>query len=649
MNARNDMKHKPPIACPHLAALLLLSWLSGCGGGGEAHPDGNFIADPQSPLQQTRPLQQQAHNTPPNDGASTASQRINSIFCPLSYYITARPPMQGNGTDPFLAHQWYLNNTGRLSNKDTLGMVAGEDIHVQRAWEAGFKGEGIRIAIIDDSIETTHQDLYSNVVADGSWNYLQPLDATTGHQHYPVPCDTQDDHGTQVAGIIAARDNNGIGISGVAPRAGLVGLNALANHETGDVLDALTRDAERNDIYNNSWGANDWGHFYAPDNEAAYLQTLDNGLRKGRHGQGSIYTFAAGNGAASGDYSPLDGNVSSRGIITICATNAAGKRAPYSERGPNLTVCAPSADLSQDLGLSSALKLPNVTTTYLQDHYTDDFNGTSAATPMVSGVIALMLQANPSLTWRDVPLILARTARQVDPTSPGWRSYESRIDARDKTTSAYDTLHYSHEYGFGVVNAEAAIKLARNWTSIGNSNTQKRCGPIRVKVDNSIPEALVLPIRPGDSATAITAALVKAQEQIDYNAPAPQALTSTIDARNCPIQHIEHIDVTLTATDSSGTQEHPGAGDLHITLTSPSGSVSTLTIPHPCKRTSSLNPSTDALAPCSGLNNYTFGVRRHLEEPVIKKGNGNWTLSAVDRVAGHTGKLKHWQVTFYGR
>ena len=361
-----------------------------------------------------------------------------------------------------------------------------------------------------------------------------------------------------------------------------------------------------------------------------------------------IYTFAAGNGAFDGDYSPMDGTVSARGIVTVCATNAAGTRAPYSERGPNLTVCAPSADLSRTLGIEGAPTLPDVSTTALQNQYTDSFNGTSAATPMVSGVVALMLQANPKLTWRDVPLILARSARQVDAKSSGWRSHNSPIV--EGQPGAYDTLRYHHDYGFGVVNADAAVKLSRNWQSVGGSSTQKQCGPFTTRVNAPIPEADAVATNPvrKSQAEAFRKALIEADNRIDYNQAAANGLTSTVSVpESCQITHIEHIEVTLTASNADGSDEHPSAGDLHITLQSPLGSVSTLSVPHPCQLPT--DNGSMQIGPCQGLQNYPFGVRRHLEEPVAQGSNRNWTLSATDRVAGETGRLKDWSITFYGR
>ena len=369
--------------------LLLATLLASCGGSGDSGG-----ASSNTPYQGTL---------------------LNGTKCAVRYYAQSQP-RQSAGTDPLYLTQWYLKNTGRLTGYS--GLAAGEDLQVENVWASGLRGENIRVAVVDDALEVTHQDLAPNVAEGASYNYVSDGSWQRGSP-WPLPCTTNQTHGTAVGGVVAARDSNGLGGRGVAPRASLVGYNALANDLDSEVLDALVRGQASNHIYNNSWGAEDDGHFNAPTSRSAHAGTILNGLRNGRNGLGSIYTFAGGNGGANGDYSVLDGNVSVLGAIPVCGTNAAGKRAPYSEPGPNLIVCAPSSDMGQANGSS----LPDVTTTTLQNQYTAKFNGTSAATPMISGVIALMLQANPNLTWRDVPLVLARSARQVDPTNAGWTSY----------------------------------------------------------------------------------------------------------------------------------------------------------------------------------------------------------------------------------
>ncbi len=578
----------PPSLTPSLRTvpLLLATLLASCGGSGDSGG-----ASSNTPYQGTL---------------------LNGTKCAVRYYAQSQPP-QSAGTDPLYLTQWYLKNTGRLTGYS--GLAAGEDLQVENVWASGLRGENIRVAVVDDGLEVTHQDLAPNVVEGASYNYVNDGSWQRGSP-WPLPCYANQFHGTAVGGVVAARDGNSLGGRGVAPRTSLVGYNAMATDRDSDMLDALVRDQARNHIYNNSWGAEDNGQFSAPTSKAAYAGTILNGLRNGRNGLGSIYTFAGGNGGAKGDYSVLDGNVNVLGTIPVCATNAAGKRAPYSEPGPNLLVCAPSSDMGQENGSS----LPDVTTTALRNDYLTTFNGTSAATPMVSGVVALMLQANPNLTWRDVPLVLARSARQVDPTNAGWTSYGG--------------YHYNHEYGFGVADATAAVQLARSWQSVGDSSTLRQCGPYSATVNQAIPETTPVSDALLQNPFADASSLSKA---------AINGLTSRISAAGCGIQHIEHVDVVLTATDDTGARAHPSAGDLQITLTSPNGQTSTLTTPHLCYNTSGQRTN------CQGLVDFSFGISRHLEEPAISGTSGDWTLVAADRRTGNTGRLRNWSITLYGR
>ena len=163
------------------------------------------------------------------------------------------------------------------------------------------------------------------------------------------------------------------------------------------------------------------------------------------------------------------------------ATDTSGATTPTSTVSPTSTPSPPHApstrpaqelllrDGRKPLGLRTWSNHPrteeryrSIVTTENSDRYIDDFGGTSAATPIVSGVAALVREANPDLTWRDLKLILAETARKNDPTNPGWqdgaRMYGLASDA--------DRYHFNHEYGFGVVDAAAAVDLARSWTNL---------------------------------------------------------------------------------------------------------------------------------------------------------------------------------------
>ena len=266
--------------------------------------------------------------------------------------------------------------------------------------------------MVDDALEITHRDIKSNTVADASYNYRTQFKGSA----FPMPCSASDSHGTAVAGIIASSASNAIGTVGVAPDARIVGYNALALDKSADIADALNRDNQRNAIYNNSWGSPDNGELNEAEPE--FVAAIATGLKSGRGGLGSIFVFPAGNGGcysivgATGcqaDDANFDGYINRMGVIAVGALNNASKAPWYAERGANILVSAPAGDANA-----------GITTTAIVNTYRGDFLGTSASAPMVTGVVALMLAANPKLTWRDVPIILARSARKNDALDVGW-------------------------------------------------------------------------------------------------------------------------------------------------------------------------------------------------------------------------------------
>lgn len=525
-----------------------------------------------------------------------------TVKCEINYPANA-PSADRAGADPLVGQQWHLNNTGQS------GGIAGEDLHAFAAWPQ-TQGSGVVVAVTDDAIETVHADLRQNVLAGKSYNYRDGSDR-------PLPCTKDEDHGTGVAGLLLARNDNAVGGAGVAPRASLVGFNALSTNLDSDGTDAMTRELAIVDIYHNSWGSPDNGALNnaPPLWEAAVAK----GLAEGRQGKGAVYVFAAGNGGVIelpltnggityvSETSNFDGYVNKRGIITACAVDDRGQQPArnvrgsngqllqltYTEPGSNVLICAPVQ--------SSAAGADAVTTNINPligqlDNYRDDFNGTSAATPMVSGVAALVLAANPNLTWRDVQQVLARSARNNDPTSPTWMP------------SAIAGKRYSHAYGYGVADAQAAVALARSWSSIGNSASQLSCGPYSGGQGLPIADA--------------------------PNAATPGAtLTDAINITDCAIQKIEFVEITFDS-------DHTYGAELNISLRSPVNHISELATARGCGDVS-LRPD-----PCRSVyDNWRFGSVRHFDEAV----NGRWQLEVSDAGPGDTGKVNSWRLRFYGR
>lgn len=510
--------------------------------------------------------------------------------------VSATPVAAAVVADTLYADQWHLKNTGQLGALAAAGLV-GEDMNVEPAWVA-YKGTGVRIAVVDDGLDIGHEDLVANIAATGlSYNYV----TGSSDPSYDVS-DPGSSHGTAVAGIAAARDWNGLGVRGVAPRANLVGYNMLQNSTASNIADAMTRGSAAVHISSNSWGPPDDGDLQP--SSSAWRTAINTGLSSGRNGLGTIYTFAAGNGGDNlwgpADNSNYDGQANYYGVIAVAAVNDQGKQASYSEPGANVWISAPggeyctthaitTTDRSGAAGDNSYNNAIYGYQDYANVNYTKCMNGTSAATPAAAGVIALLLEANPNLGWRDVRLILAQSARKNDAADAGWG-----------TTGGTPVYNFNHKYGFGVVDAGTAVTLASGWINVGAQKTHDTA--------LSLPNLAI----PDSPSTGV---------------PGP-AVANSINVTGSTITSIEYIEITFSAGN------HTYSGDLEITLTSPAGTISQLSEAHAC-------PS-NVCTPHSG---WVFGSARHLGEAV----DGNWTLTVRDGGHFDTGTFQSWKLKFYGR
>jgi subtilisin-like proprotein convertase family protein len=298
-------------------------------------------------------------------------------------------------------------------------------------------------------------------------------------------------------------------------------------------------------------------------------QALADGVTSGRGGRGSIWLWAAGNGGDVQDNSNYDGYANSIYTLSVAALNGSGLRSAYSEPGANVLICAPSND---NVGNQRG-----ITTTTTNGGYTHSFGGTSSATPLAAGVVALLLESKPNLGWRDVKEILLRSATKVDPTNADWMNNGAGFAV-------------NHNYGGGMINAQAAINLAAGWTNLGPQTTHQ------------------------SAQTGISAAIP------DGNTT---GVTRTFTVPGSVGMRVEHATLKLTAT-------HGRRGDLSITLTSPSGTPSKLFVNH--SRDSNLNLD------------WTFSSIRHWGETAA----GNWTVKVTDLVSGTAGTLTGATLTLHG-
>ena len=210
--------------------------------------------------------------------------------------------------DALYGCQWHLNN------------APGEDINVEPVWSDGFKGEGINIAVVDDGMDWSHEDLVDNVDTSLNHDYTDNNDV-----HHPLA-----HHGTAVAGVIAARDN-GIGVRGVAPRATIYGYNYLVGQSAMSEADSMARNREVTAVSNNSWGPSKGPGLGIVS--SFWESAVESGVSTGYNGRGTFYVFAGGNGHLQGGNSNLNEYANHHAVVAVCAVNDGDTRSNYSEHG----------------------------------------------------------------------------------------------------------------------------------------------------------------------------------------------------------------------------------------------------------------------------------------------------------------------------
>lgn len=356
-------------------------------------------------------------------------------------------PFAPRPNDPYFPEQWHLEN------RDLGGQPLGPDTRPRGAW-AVTRGEGVAIAVCDNGFETSHPDLAAAAAG-------QPhFDFTRNQAGSPV----YGAHATCVAGLAAATGDNAVGATGVAPAASLVS-TPIFNTAGGIATDERLFDAYRHRnqeiaVQNHSWANSDLTLAPPGPLEAA---GMSNAVTAGRNGLGVVIVRAAGNYREDLYDANYDGSANDPRVITVAAVRQDGRAASYSNPGACILVGAPSGDDddpfqptanlfttdqvgSRGYNGTGAGDLPNYT------FGTRGFWGTSAATPQISGVAALVLSAQPGLHRRDVQQILLHAARH-----PGAADPTLRLNGAGYPIS--DNL------GFGVPDAGQAVALARAWSN----------------------------------------------------------------------------------------------------------------------------------------------------------------------------------------
>ena len=447
---------------------------------------------------------------------------------------------QTGATEPLYTYQWALNAAQSFFAGYPLVADGFTDLNVEAVHKQGIKGQGINVMVLDDGMEINHIDLKANINPAMTWNFETGTSDST-------PSNPDNAHGTNVAGMIAAAQN-GIGVMGVAPRATLGGARFVGFATTiNNILEAYggAEWSKDTDVFNTSFGS--VPPFPLNFERTPWLESLPN-LRGGK---GAVVVKSAGNAYEDYDNPTLrityscpqfqygnsfyrlvscanpssDTEMLTLPVIVTAAANAMGYKSSYSSAGSVMWITGLGGEDASignygEAGSAANKQGPQIYSTDLmgcERGYSknglsavrdpqfmiggspinkeknpncdfDQMNGTSSAAPTVTGVVALMLSANPNLGWRDVRDILRKTARliNVDYGNQGYRNHQVNLTLNptisnqtskelvDGQTSAridygwqknQAGIYYSNWYGFGLVNARAAVEMARNYTS----------------------------------------------------------------------------------------------------------------------------------------------------------------------------------------
>ncbi|KAL7668816.1 hypothetical protein ACOME3_009500 [Neoechinorhynchus agilis] len=482
-------------------------------------------------------------------------------------YDSIQPPKSNEiFTDKYWKNMWYLNRNQQYHNQP--------DHNVTVVWQMGYTGKGVVITFLDDGLEYDHPDLRAN------YDPLASIDVNSDDADPSPRYDAENNnrHGTRCAGEVAAVANNSLCIVGVAYDAKIGGIRML----DGDVSDSveaksLSHRPDHVHIYSASWGPDDDGKSVDGPGKLA-KDAFKTGAREGRNGKGSIFVWASGNGGKDGDSCACDGYVNSIYTFAISATTEVGDKPWYQEE------CAGTLATTYSSG-DNARHDRAVVTTDLLHSCTHHHTGTSASAPLAAAFIALVLEARPDLTWRDVMYICVLGSRP------------EAIDGNTDYVTNKAGFKASTKYGFGLMDAGLMVHLALGWS--------------------------------------LVAPMISCQSN-RYNVPKRvlglQIYSSTVFFGNCYSDHakldyIEQVHVVVSVRSDL-------RGSLELYIISPMGTRSKI-LPVSSSRKNDRRPGDFTAWPLLSLQFWG-------EYPV-----GEWTLELVNTDI-HSSELHSWYLIVYG-
>lgn len=480
--------------------------------------------------------------------------------------VDYKTPVEIMNADPELV--WYLTKQPDVK----------VSMNIDKAWRKGYTGKGVTVAVIDTQTQIDHLDLVENTDAANSINLFRP-------RTNQKMVDDNIFHGTAVSGVIHATRSNGFCSVGIAYNATLLAVGLLPDNSASlsmaNQVSALTHNLSTVDIYTNSW-ADDMATGFTEVNPLL-VTALQHGVTNGRQGKGSIYVFAAGNGGPESNTATSDlmSNIYTIAISSVEYDTVVS----YGQLGSNIMAVGYGGSAKQKLipclyPIDQCSNSPGINV--------GSFGGTSFSAPQITGIIALALEANPELTWRDVQHLIVRSSRRY--------RFKDKYNPEYKWKRNGFGFVFHPKMGFGLINALKMVTMAKKWKTVPEM--------ISCKLD---------------------------WQNITRTAGNRNYLTGNlrVTRRDCSIRFLENIMVTTDVTYSAFR------GYTEIELVSPKRTRSPLLTVR-----SYDNKPTDS----PGTFVWTFRTVHFWGENTI----GNWKLRT--RSASNLCKVGpvSWSVTFYG-
>ncbi|VDL79940.1 unnamed protein product [Nippostrongylus brasiliensis] len=342
--------------------------------------------------------------------ASRKGRRKRSTGAIIEELISLKEVQWAEQLTPLYREKKSLVFSDPMYEQQMQSWSAPPEMHIAEAWAEG------------------HEDLRDAFKAEISHSFVR-MDT--------APKKEERTHGTRCAGIIAMAANNSKCGVGVAYRSTLGGLTVFAENQfLNDAIegDALAFKADEIDIFSVSWGPKDDGRSAERPGSLAQ-KALEFGALHGRKGLGSLYVWASGNGGLEDDDCSMDGYASNMHTMTFGVATSSGIPPWYAE-GCSAVIASVTTDVGGEC---------------------TTFAGSSAAAPLAAGILALALEANPALSQRDIQHLVVHTSNSdhLQSSSPAyWLTNRAG-------------LHFSRQFGFGVLDAQKLVRFAKTWKSVG--------------------------------------------------------------------------------------------------------------------------------------------------------------------------------------